>query len=176
MLNKELSHFSESSRSGNQISEYICSTFLEKNNEMDLMPSGGHVPEVDEGGISPTTPGVSVLNSGATPLTQPSQGDGNNAAGNGMNNKAVSGRLMSRISAKTDVQDKTTLKENEDVPTYGDYPWGDHTWGLNVFKAGSLPASPSHLEGTGSPQYLKDPAQDHYLSDIPYHNNHHAAD
>ncbi len=28
MLNKELSHFSESSRSGNQISEYICSTFL----------------------------------------------------------------------------------------------------------------------------------------------------
>ena len=30
MLNKELSHFSESSRSGNQISEYICSTFLGK--------------------------------------------------------------------------------------------------------------------------------------------------
>ena len=27
MLNKELSHFSES-KSGNQISEYICSTFL----------------------------------------------------------------------------------------------------------------------------------------------------
>lgn len=30
MLNKELSHFSESSKSGNQISEYICSTFLGK--------------------------------------------------------------------------------------------------------------------------------------------------
>ena len=30
MLNKELSHFSESSRSGNQISEYICTTFLGK--------------------------------------------------------------------------------------------------------------------------------------------------
>lgn len=28
MLNKELSHLSESSKSGNQISEYICSTFL----------------------------------------------------------------------------------------------------------------------------------------------------
>ena len=27
MLNKELSHFSES-KSGNQVSEYICSTFL----------------------------------------------------------------------------------------------------------------------------------------------------
>jgi hypothetical protein len=30
MLNKELSHLSESSKSGNQISEYICSTFLGK--------------------------------------------------------------------------------------------------------------------------------------------------
>ena len=29
MLNKELSHFSES-KSGNQISEYICNTFLGK--------------------------------------------------------------------------------------------------------------------------------------------------
>lgn len=34
MLNKELSHFSESSKSGNQISEYICSTFLGKNNRL----------------------------------------------------------------------------------------------------------------------------------------------
>ena len=32
MLNKELGHFSESSRSGNQISEYIFSTFLGKFN------------------------------------------------------------------------------------------------------------------------------------------------
>jgi len=28
MLNRELSHFADSSKSGNQISEYICSTFL----------------------------------------------------------------------------------------------------------------------------------------------------
>ena len=33
MLNKELSHFSES-KSGNQISEYICSTFLGKKYRM----------------------------------------------------------------------------------------------------------------------------------------------
>lgn len=39
MLNKELSHFSESSKSGNQISEYICSTFLDKQQELDLPPS-----------------------------------------------------------------------------------------------------------------------------------------
>nr|KAG5714046.1 hypothetical protein BaRGS_020374 [Batillaria attramentaria] len=28
MLNRELSHFAESSKSGNQIAEYICSTYL----------------------------------------------------------------------------------------------------------------------------------------------------
>ena len=32
MLNKELSHFSESKSGSNQISEYICSTFLGKEN------------------------------------------------------------------------------------------------------------------------------------------------
>ncbi|VVC92840.1 unnamed protein product [Leptidea sinapis] len=38
MLNKELSHFSESSKTGNQVSEYICSTFLEmKSSEVDLV-------------------------------------------------------------------------------------------------------------------------------------------
>jgi len=35
MLNKELSHFSES-KSGNQISEYICNTFLDKQQECDI--------------------------------------------------------------------------------------------------------------------------------------------
>ncbi|KAL1116753.1 hypothetical protein AAG570_005225 [Ranatra chinensis] len=37
MLNKELSHFSESSKSGNQISEYICSTFLALRLEEDAV-------------------------------------------------------------------------------------------------------------------------------------------
>ncbi|VVC92845.1 unnamed protein product [Leptidea sinapis] len=36
MLNKELSHFSESSKTGNQVSEYICSTFLDKQQDIDL--------------------------------------------------------------------------------------------------------------------------------------------
>ena len=30
MLNRELSHFAESSKSGNQIAEYICNTYLGK--------------------------------------------------------------------------------------------------------------------------------------------------
>ncbi|CAL4093271.1 unnamed protein product [Meganyctiphanes norvegica] len=36
MLNKELSHFSESSKSGNQISEYLCTTFLDQQQELDI--------------------------------------------------------------------------------------------------------------------------------------------
>ncbi|RXM91678.1 cAMP-specific 3',5'-cyclic phosphodiesterase 4D [Acipenser ruthenus] len=38
MLNRELTHLSEMSRSGNQVSEFISSTFLEKQHEVD-MPS-----------------------------------------------------------------------------------------------------------------------------------------
>uniref|UniRef100_A0A8C5A2C4 Phosphodiesterase n=1 Tax=Gadus morhua TaxID=8049 RepID=A0A8C5A2C4_GADMO len=36
MLNRELSHLSEMSRSGNQVSEYISSTFLDKQNEAEV--------------------------------------------------------------------------------------------------------------------------------------------
>ncbi|XP_037837875.1 cAMP-specific 3',5'-cyclic phosphodiesterase 4C-like isoform X3 [Kryptolebias marmoratus] len=37
MLNRELSQLSETSRSGNQVSEFISSTFLEKPHDMDIM-------------------------------------------------------------------------------------------------------------------------------------------
>ncbi|XP_077574726.1 3',5'-cyclic-AMP phosphodiesterase 4C-like [Stigmatopora nigra] len=36
MLNRELSHLSEMSRSGNQVSEYISSTFLDKQDEVEI--------------------------------------------------------------------------------------------------------------------------------------------
>ncbi|KAJ3594822.1 hypothetical protein NHX12_004127 [Muraenolepis orangiensis] len=38
MLNRELTQLSETSRSGNQVSEFISSTFLEKQHDMDIMP------------------------------------------------------------------------------------------------------------------------------------------
>ncbi|XP_030636157.1 cAMP-specific 3',5'-cyclic phosphodiesterase 4C-like [Chanos chanos] len=37
MLNRELSHLSETSRSGNQVSEYISSTFLDLQNEVEIL-------------------------------------------------------------------------------------------------------------------------------------------
>ncbi|GAA6086154.1 cAMP-specific 3',5'-cyclic phosphodiesterase 4B isoform X3 [Tachysurus ichikawai] len=36
MLNRELSHLSETSRSGNQVSEYISTTFLDKQNDVEI--------------------------------------------------------------------------------------------------------------------------------------------
>ncbi|CAL1600808.1 unnamed protein product [Knipowitschia caucasica] len=36
LLNRELSHLSEMSRSGNQVSEYISSTFMDKQNDVEL--------------------------------------------------------------------------------------------------------------------------------------------
>uniref|UniRef100_UPI00358F668B 3',5'-cyclic-AMP phosphodiesterase 4D-like isoform X2 n=1 Tax=Myxine glutinosa TaxID=7769 RepID=UPI00358F668B len=41
MLNRELTHLSETSRSGNEVSEYISSTFLDKQQELELpSPTG----------------------------------------------------------------------------------------------------------------------------------------
>ncbi|XP_077865102.1 3',5'-cyclic-AMP phosphodiesterase 4D-like [Saccoglossus kowalevskii] len=45
MLNRELSHFSETSRSGNQVSDFICNTFLDKQQEMDF-PTTKDIKEV----------------------------------------------------------------------------------------------------------------------------------
>lgn len=37
MLNRELTHLSEMSRSGNQVSEYISNTFLGENNNLNTI-------------------------------------------------------------------------------------------------------------------------------------------
>ena len=39
MLNKELSHFAEHNKSDNQIAEYICNTYLDKSEEVELTSS-----------------------------------------------------------------------------------------------------------------------------------------
>ncbi|KAL3209269.1 hypothetical protein MRX96_009263 [Rhipicephalus microplus] len=64
MLNKELSHFSES-KSGSQISEYICNTFLDKVQDLDLQVlrpeecggTGGVSAGVAAPGSAPGVPG-----------------------------------------------------------------------------------------------------------------------
>jgi len=65
MLNKELSHFSES-KSGNQISEYICNTFLDKQQECDLpIYGGGGTGDV----IQSTTPSTAATTTPVSPAS-----------------------------------------------------------------------------------------------------------
>ncbi|XP_045116761.1 cAMP-specific 3',5'-cyclic phosphodiesterase-like isoform X5 [Portunus trituberculatus] len=62
MLNKELSHFSESSKSGNQISEYICTTFLDQQQDLDipsLRVDDGERPKKKDRTMSGSLAGVS---------------------------------------------------------------------------------------------------------------------
>jgi len=63
MLNKELSHFSESKSGSNQISEYICSTFLDKQQEVDItsLRAGQEVSPVGRSGSGSAGIGSAIL-------------------------------------------------------------------------------------------------------------------
>uniref|UniRef100_A0A3Q3AA58 Phosphodiesterase n=1 Tax=Kryptolebias marmoratus TaxID=37003 RepID=A0A3Q3AA58_KRYMA len=141
MLNRELSHLSEISRSGNQVSEYISSTFLV------------------------SAPCRSI--SGVKRVNHPSN---------------ISGGSGSRFGVKTD-QEELLSKDLEDI----------NKWGLNIFRV----AEHSHNRPLTCIMYtifqerdlmrtFKIPAdtfvtfmltlEDHYHSDVAYHNSLHAAD
>ncbi|XP_072704641.1 3',5'-cyclic-AMP phosphodiesterase 4A isoform X2 [Ciconia boyciana] len=73
MLNRELSHLSETSRSGNQVSEYISSTFLDKQHEVEIPAPGPKErdkkrrqppPPGQIGGVKKPPPGSSPGGSG----------------------------------------------------------------------------------------------------------------
>ena len=131
MLNKELSHFSESSRSGNQISEYIFSTFLDKHQEMDL-PSQVHVEEDEEGEAAAAQEEAERKRSPSpaapTPPKTPSMGSNSHLGSNKIvevevksstvDKAKVQARLMEKISAKKEV-DETTVFPGNEVPLFG---------------------------------------------------------
>uniref|UniRef100_A0A1B6CZC8 Phosphodiesterase n=1 Tax=Clastoptera arizonana TaxID=38151 RepID=A0A1B6CZC8_9HEMI len=179
MLNKELSHFSESSKSGNQISEYICSTFLDKQQELDL-PS----LRVDEGvGVDSIT-----------------------GAGRGATKKKErGGRVvpMSHISGVKRPLTHTNSFTGEKLPKYGvETPFEEELgkslgeidkWGIDIFRISELsnnrPLTAVAYSAFQSRELLKTfmiPAktfiqfmmtlEDHYVKDNPFHNSTHAAD
>ncbi|XP_054274687.1 cAMP-specific 3',5'-cyclic phosphodiesterase isoform X4 [Macrosteles quadrilineatus] len=176
MLNKELSHFSESSKSGNQISEYICSTFLDKQQELDL-PS----LRVDEGsGVSSNTAQTTKK-------------------------KEKGGRVvpMSHISGVKRPLTHTNSFTGEKTPKYGvETPFEDELgkclgeidkWGIDIFRISELsnnrPLTAVAYAAFTNRELLKTfmiPAktfiqfmmtlEDHYVKDNPFHNSTHAAD
>ncbi|KAL9879867.1 phosphodiesterase dunce isoform 4-T4 [Glossina fuscipes fuscipes] len=174
MLNKELSHFSESSRSGNQISEYICSTFLDKQQEFDL-PS----MRVEEN-----------VEHSAMPIPQ-------------QRSRSPRGPPMSQISGVKRPLSHTNSFTGERLPTYGvetphEAALGQHlaeldTWGIDIFKIGDLsknrPLTCVAYTIFQSRELLTSlmippknflnfmtTLEDHYVKDNPFHNSLHAAD
>ncbi|XP_041942430.1 cAMP-specific 3',5'-cyclic phosphodiesterase 4C isoform X2 [Alosa sapidissima] len=74
MLNRELSHLSEMSRSGNQVSEYISTTFLDKQNDVEIPSptlSEREKPMCRISGVKKLTHSTSLTSSSLTDATMP---------------------------------------------------------------------------------------------------------
>uniref|UniRef100_A0AAY5EVL8 Phosphodiesterase n=1 Tax=Electrophorus electricus TaxID=8005 RepID=A0AAY5EVL8_ELEEL len=160
MLNRELTHLSEMSRSGNQVSEFISNTFLDKQNEVEIPPPTPKAREKKKrqqlmtqiSGVKKVSHGPS-LNSGIT-----------------------------RFGIKTDKEDLLS-KELEDL----------NKWGLNIFTVSEYSNNRpltcimyAIFQERDLLKTFKIPAdtfvtymmtlEDHYHSDVAYHNSLHAAD
>ncbi|XP_076183560.1 phosphodiesterase dunce isoform X2 [Ptiloglossa arizonensis] len=178
MLNKELSHFSESSKSGNQISEYICSTFLDKQQELDL-PSLRIEDAVAAAG--------SVDARAAKKKDRVERGPA----------------AMSHISGVKRPLTHTNSFTGERVPLYGvETPHEEELgkllsdidkWGIDIFRIGELSSNRpltcvaytvfqrrDLLKSLGIPPKtfvtFMMTLEDHYVKDNPFHNSLHAAD
>ncbi|XP_042650456.1 cAMP-specific 3',5'-cyclic phosphodiesterase 4C isoform X2 [Tyto alba] len=160
MLNRELTHLSETSRSGNQVSEYISRTFLDKQHEVEIPSALGKDKEERRKRPMSQISGVRKLTHGSSLA----------AAG------------IPRFGVRTD-QEELLAKELEDT----------NKWGLNVFKvaeySGNRPLTVimySIFQERDLMKTFRIPVntfitymltlEDHYHTDVAYHNNIHAAD
>ncbi|KAJ8277922.1 hypothetical protein GJAV_G00081700 [Gymnothorax javanicus] len=161
MLNRELTHLSEMSRSGNQVSEFISNTFLDKQNEVEIpSPTPKTREKKKKQQLMTQISGVKKVTHGPS----------------------LSNCSISRFGVKTDKEDLLS-KELEDL----------NKWGLNIFTVSEY----SHNRPLTCIMYaifqerdllktFKIPAdtfvtymmtlEDHYHSDVAYHNSLHAAD
>nr|KAF6347685.1 hypothetical protein mMyoMyo1_000132 [Myotis myotis] len=174
MLNRELTHLSEMSRSGNQVSEYISSTFLDKQNEVEI-PS----PMMRDGERAPR-PRPSQQPPPAEPQFQPmSQITGVKKM---THSSSLTDASIPRFGVKTD-QEELLAQELEDL----------NKWGLNIFHVSDYARGRSlscimytifqergllkkfHIPVDTMVTYMLT-LEDHYHQDVAYHNSLHAAD
>ncbi|XP_004911040.1 cAMP-specific 3',5'-cyclic phosphodiesterase 4C isoform X1 [Xenopus tropicalis] len=159
MLNRELTHLSETSRSGNQVSEYISSTFLDKQHEVEIPTPVSKEKDKKKRPMSQI--------SGVKKLTHSS---------------SFSNCSIPRFGVKTE-QEVPLAKEVENI----------NKWGLDIFKvaeySGNRPLTvimysifqerdllkTFHIPVDTFITYMMT-LEDHYHSDVAYHNNIHAAD
>ncbi|XP_063753016.1 3',5'-cyclic-AMP phosphodiesterase 4D isoform X4 [Eleginops maclovinus] len=160
MLNRELTHLSEMSRSGNQVSEFISSTFLDKQHEVE-MPT----PQTQKEKEKKNKPMSQI--SGVKKLQHSSSLTNSNIA---------------RFGVKTETEDELA-KELEHVNK-----WGLNVFKISEF-SGNRPLTVMMYTIFQERDLLKTfkipldtfitylmTLEDHYHGDVAYHNNIHAAD
>ncbi|XP_013177832.1 PREDICTED: cAMP-specific 3',5'-cyclic phosphodiesterase, isoform F isoform X2 [Papilio xuthus] len=172
MLNKELSHFSESSKSGNQISEYICSTFLDKQQELDL-PS----LQVEEN----------------TERTKKKEKPRHGGPGGTMSQISGVKRTLTHTNSFTGERVPRYGVETPHEEELGRLLGELDRWGVDIFRIGDLtcgrPLTAVAYAAFTSRELLNTlqiPArtfiafvitlEEHYVRDNPFHNSLHAAD
>ncbi|XP_047632983.1 cAMP-specific 3',5'-cyclic phosphodiesterase 4A isoform X4 [Phacochoerus africanus] len=177
MLNRELTHLSEMSRSGNQVSEYISTTFLDKQNEVEI-PSPT-MKDHEKQQAPRQRPSQQPLPPG--PQFQP----------------------MSQITGVKKMMHSSSLNEDSSIPRFGVKTDQEellaqelenlNKWGLNIFcvsdYAGGRSLSCIMYTIFQERDLLKKfripvdtmvtymlTLEDHYHPDVAYHNSLHAAD
>ncbi|KAG7487631.1 hypothetical protein MATL_G00025570 [Megalops atlanticus] len=161
MLNRELTHLSEMSRSGNQVSEFISNTFLDKQNEVEIpSPTPKAREKKKKQQLMTQISGVKKVTHGPS----------------------LSNCSISRFGVKTDKEDLLS-KELENL----------NKWGLNIFTVSEYSQNRpltcimyAIFQERDLLKTFKIPAdtfvtymmtlEDHYHSDVAYHNSLHAAD
>ncbi|XP_052044902.1 cAMP-specific 3',5'-cyclic phosphodiesterase 4A isoform X2 [Apodemus sylvaticus] len=167
MLNRELTHLSEMSRSGNQVSEYISNTFLDKQHEVEI-PS----PTPRQRAFQQPPPLVPRQSQPMAQIT-------------GLKKLVHTGSLntsIPRFGVKTDQED-LLAQELENLSK----------WGLNIFCVSAYAGGRSlscimytifqerdllkkfHIPVDTMMRYMLT-LEDHYHADVAYHNSLHAAD
>ncbi|KAJ8011206.1 hypothetical protein DPEC_G00055760 [Dallia pectoralis] len=176
MLNRELTHLSEMSRSGNQVSEFISNTFLDKQNELECPCSVAKPRERKKRSHQQTQQGGQPQGQGQGTMTQIS------GVRKLSNTPGPQGSSVNRFGVTTDQEDLLS-KDLEDI----------NKWGLNIFRV----SEHSQNRPLTSTMYAIFQERDlmrtfkiptdtfvtfmltleaHYHSDVEYHNSLHAAD
>ncbi|XP_040277251.1 cAMP-specific 3',5'-cyclic phosphodiesterase 4D isoform X6 [Bufo bufo] len=161
MLNRELTHLSEMSRSGNQVSEYISNTFLDKQHEVE-MPTQAQKEKEKEKKKRPMSQisGVKKL----------------------MHSSSLTNSSIPRFGVKSENED-SLAKELDDVNK-----WGLNIFKVAEY-SGNRPLTVvihTIFQERDLLKTFKIPVdtlvtylmtlEDHYHADVAYHNNIHAAD
>ncbi|KAM4551423.1 3',5'-cyclic-AMP phosphodiesterase 4B-like isoform 1-T3 [Odontesthes bonariensis] len=177
MLNRELSHLSEMSRSGNQVSEYISNTFLDKQNELELPCPVPKSRERKRRQVQQQQRQMLLMHEQIGGISNDVS-----MVRRRINKSSISGSSVNRFGVKTD-QEELLSTDLEDI----------NKWGLNIFKV----AEHSHNQPLTCTMYtifqerdlmrkFKIPTDTFvtymltleglYHSDVAYHNSLHAAD